>query len=124
MPSLPGGTPAVDRRITHDGVPQGPDGEDDRVMTTATWHGTVIAESDDIVTVEGNAYFPREAVRADVLRPSAKHTTCPWKGEASYFTLEVDGQTNPDAAWYYPEPKDAAKEITGRVAFWRGVEVR
>ena len=83
----------------------------------------MLAESDDIVTVEGNAYFPREAVRADVLRPSPKHTTCPWKGEASYFTLEVDGQTNPDAAWYYPEPKDAAKEITGRVAFWRGVEV-
>jgi uncharacterized protein (DUF427 family) len=93
-------------------------------MTTATWNGTVIAESDDIVTVEGNAYFPREAVRAEVLQPSSTHTTCPWKGEASYFTLEVDGRTNPDAAWYYPEPKDAAKEITGRVAFWRGVEVR
>jgi uncharacterized protein (DUF427 family) len=92
-------------------------------MTTATWNGTVIAESDDIVTVEGNAYFPRESVRADVLRPSSKHTICPWKGEASYLTLEVDGQTNPDAAWYYPEPKDAAKEIAGRVAFWRGVEV-
>ncbi|MGY1726820.1 DUF427 domain-containing protein [Geodermatophilus sp. SYSU D01062] len=93
-------------------------------MTTATWNGTVIAESDDIVTVEGNAYFPRESVRADVLRPSSTHTTCPWKGRASYFSLEVDGQTNPDAAWYYPEPRDAAREITGRVAFWRGVEVR
>ena len=110
--------------MARDGVLPAPGAEDDRGMTTATWNGTVIAESDDIVTVEGNAYFPREAVREDVLRPSAKQTTCPWKGEASYFSLEVDGQTNPDAAWYYPEPKDAAKEITGRVAFWRGVEVR
>ncbi|MGY1747589.1 DUF427 domain-containing protein [Blastococcus sp. SYSU D00695] len=93
-------------------------------MTTATWNGAVIAESDDIVTVEGNAYFPREAVRDDVLRPSATRTTCPWKGEASYFSLEVDGRTNPDAAWFYPQPKTAAAEITGRVAFWKGVEVR
>jgi uncharacterized protein (DUF427 family) len=93
-------------------------------MTTATWNGTVIAESDDIVVVEGNAYFPREAVRDDVLRPSGTHTFCPWKGTASYYSLEVDGRTNADAVWYYPEPKDAAKEITGRVAFWRGVEVR
>ena len=92
-------------------------------MATASWNGTVIAESDDIVTVEGNAYFPREAVQDDVLRPSEKTTVCPWKGTASYYSLEVDGQTNPDAAWYYPEPKDAAKEITGRVAFWRGVTV-
>ena len=93
-------------------------------MTTATWNGVVIAESDDIVTVEGNAYFPRAAVREDVLRPSATHTRCPWKGTASYFSLEVDGQTNADAVWYYPEPKDAAKEITARVAFWKGVQVR
>ena len=93
-------------------------------MTTATWNGTVIAESDDIVVVEGNAYFPREAVRDDVLRPCGTHTFCPWKGTASYYSLEVDGRTNADAVWYYPEPKDAAKEITGRVAFWRGVEVR
>ena len=92
-------------------------------MTTATWNGTVIAESDDIVTVEGNAYFPRDAVRDDVLRPSDKHTVCPWKGTASYFDLEVDGAVNAAAAWFYPEPKDAAREITGRVAFWRGVEV-
>ncbi|RBY78919.1 hypothetical protein DQ238_11050 [Geodermatophilus sp. TF02-6] len=92
-------------------------------MATARWNGTVVAESDDIVTVEGNAYFPREAVRDDVLRPSETHTVCPWKGTASYYTLQVDGQTNPDAAWYYPEPKDAAREIAGRVAFWRGVEV-
>ena len=93
-------------------------------MTTASWNGVVIAESDDIVTVEGNAYFPREAVREDVLRPSDTRTRCPWKGTASYFSLEVDGQINADAAWYYPEPKDAAQEITGRVAFWKGVQVR
>ena len=93
-------------------------------MTTATWNGTVIAESDDIVTVEGNAYFPREPLRDDVLRPSDTHTWCPWKGTASYFSLEIHGQTNRDAVWYYPEPKDAAKEITDRVAFWKGVEVR
>lgn len=93
-------------------------------MTTATWNGTVIAESDDIVTVEGNAYFPRDSVRADVLRPSEKTSVCPWKGTASYFSLEVDGAVNSDAAWTYPEPKDAAKEITGRLAFWKGVEVR
>ena len=93
-------------------------------MTTATWNGVVVAESDDIVTVEGNAYFPRDAVREDVLRPSDHHTVCPWKGTASYFHLEVDGQVNRDAVWYYPTPKDAAKEIRGRVAFWHGVEVR
>ena len=93
-------------------------------MTTASWNGAVVAESDDIVTVEGNAYFPREAVRAEVLRVSATNSFCPWKGTASYFDLEVDGQVNRDAAWYYPTPKDAAREITGRVAFWKGVEVR
>jgi uncharacterized protein (DUF427 family) len=92
-------------------------------MATARWNGTVLAESDDIVTVEGNAYFPRDAVRDDVLRPSGTTTFCPWKGTASYYTVQVDGQSNPDAAWYYPEPEDAAREITGRVAFWRGVEV-
>ncbi|TQN42201.1 uncharacterized protein (DUF427 family) [Blastococcus colisei] len=93
-------------------------------MTTASWNGTVVAESDDIVTVEGNAYFPRDAVREDVLRPSAEQTLCPWKGTASYFDLEVDGRVNAAAAWYYPTPKDAAQEIAGRVAFWRGVEIR
>ena len=92
-------------------------------MATASWNGTVVAQSDDIVTVEGNAYFPRAAVRDDVLRPSSTTTVCPWKGTASYYTLEVDGQTNPDAAWYYPEPKEAAAEIRDRVAFWRGVTV-
>jgi uncharacterized protein (DUF427 family) len=93
-------------------------------MTTASWNGVTIAESEDIVTVEGNAYFPRESVRDDVLRPSETHTWCPWKGTASYYSLEVDGRVNRDAVWYYAEPKDAAKEITGRVAFWKGVEVR
>jgi uncharacterized protein (DUF427 family) len=93
-------------------------------MTTAIWNGVVLAESGDIVTVEGNAYFPRSAVREDVLRPSDHHTFCPWKGTASYFHLEVDGRLNRDAIWYYPTPKDAAKEITDRVAFWHGVEVR
>jgi uncharacterized protein (DUF427 family) len=92
-------------------------------MTTATLNGTVVAESDDIVTVEGNAYFPRDAVRDEVLHPSETHSVCPWKGTASYFDLEVDGQVNRDAAWYYPTPKDGAQEITGRVAFWKGVEV-
>ena len=93
-------------------------------MTTASWNGVTIAESDDIVTVEGNAYFPRDAVREDVLRPSDHHTVCPWKGTASYYDLEVDGAVNKDAVWFYPTPKDAAKEITRRVAFWHGVEVR
>jgi uncharacterized protein (DUF427 family) len=92
-------------------------------MATATWNGTVIARSDDTVMVEGNHYFPREAVEASYLRPSDTHSTCPWKGEASYFTLEVEGETNPDAAWYYPQPKDAAAGIKDHVAFWRGVEV-
>ena len=92
-------------------------------MAIATWNGTVIAESDDTVVVENNHYFPRSSVRPDVLRPSDTHTVCPWKGTASYYSLEVDGQVNTDAAWYYPEPKDAAAEITDRIAFWRGVEV-
>ena len=92
-------------------------------MTTASWNGAVIAESDDIVTVEGNAYFPRESLRDDVLRPSATHTVCPWKGTASYYSLDIDGKINPDAVWYYPAPKDAAQQITDRVAFWKGVEI-
>ena len=93
-------------------------------MTTATWNGTVVAESDDTVVVEGNHYFPRSAVRDELLRPSDSHSVCPWKGTASYLSLVVDGQVNEDAAWYYPEPKTAAAEITDRVAFWKGVEVR
>lgn len=89
----------------------------------ATWNGTTIAESDDTVVVERNHYFPIESVNADYLRASDTRSTCPWKGEASYYTLDVDGQRNIDAAWYYPEPKPEAAEITGRVAFWRGVSV-
>jgi uncharacterized protein (DUF427 family) len=83
----------------------------------------VLAESDDTVVVEGNHYFPVAAVDPAVLRPSDTHSVCPWKGTASYYTVVAGGQENTDAAWYYPEPKDAAKEITDRVAFWRGVEV-
>ncbi|HYH81102.1 MAG TPA: DUF427 domain-containing protein [Longimicrobium sp.] len=82
-----------------------------------------IAESDVFEIVEGNVYFPREAVRGDVLRDSGTHTICPWKGTASYFTLSVNGKENPDAAWYYPDPKPAASNIAGHVAFWRGVTV-
>jgi len=89
----------------------------------ATWNGTVLAESDDTVVVEGNHYFPESAVRTEYFEPSGSHTTCPWKGEASYRSVVVDGERNDDAAWFYPEPKDAAKEITDRVAFWKGVEV-
>jgi uncharacterized protein (DUF427 family) len=92
-------------------------------MPTATWNGTTIAESDDTVVVEGNHYFPLSAVRTEVLRESDSHTVCPWKGTASYYSLEVDGQLNPDAVWYYPTPKDAAQQITDHVAFWHGVEV-
>jgi uncharacterized protein (DUF427 family) len=92
-------------------------------MATATWNGTTIAQSDDTVVVEGNHYFPLDAVTDGVLVESARTSTCPWKGQASYYSLTVDGQTNADAAWYYPEPKDAAAEIRGRVAFWKGVQV-
>jgi uncharacterized protein (DUF427 family) len=90
----------------------------------AIWNGQVIAESNDTVVVENNHYFPAESVNRAFLRDSATHSTCPWKGEASYYSLEVDGKTNTDAAWYYPTPKDAAKQITGRVAFWKGVTVQ
>ena len=92
-------------------------------MAKATWNGVTIAESDDTVIVENNHYFPIASVRADLLRSSGTNTVCPWKGTASYYSLEVDGQTNVDAAWYYPDPKAAAKQITDRVAFWRGVVV-
>ena len=89
----------------------------------ASWNGTVLAESDRTVVVEGNHYFPPEDVRTDLLESSDTHTTCPWKGVASYHSVVVDGERNADAAWYYPEPKEAASEIAGRVAFWHGVEV-
>ncbi|MCB0712444.1 MAG: DUF427 domain-containing protein [Ignavibacteriae bacterium] len=89
----------------------------------AMWNEAVIAESDNTVVVEGNHYFPLESVNKEYLRESKTHTTCPWKGVASYYTLEVNGVDNKDAAWYYPDPSEAAKEIKGHVAFWRGVEV-
>ncbi len=89
----------------------------------ATWNGAVLAESDDTVVVEGNHYFPRSAVAQQYVTESATKTTCPWKGEASYLTIEVDGETNPDAAWHYPDPSRAAARIRDRVAFWRGVRV-
>jgi uncharacterized protein (DUF427 family) len=91
-------------------------------MATATWNGTVIASSDDTVVVEGNHYFPRDAVSAELI-DSDTHSFCPWKGTASYFTVKVGDDVNPDAAWYYDEPKDAAAEIKDRIAFWHGVEV-
>jgi uncharacterized protein (DUF427 family) len=89
----------------------------------AIWRGQTIADSDDTVVVEGNHYFPAGAVRRELLNESDMHTTCPWKGIASYYDVVVDGEVNRDAAWYYPEPKEAASNIQGRVAFWRGVEV-
>ncbi|HPE13502.1 MAG: DUF427 domain-containing protein [Actinobacteria bacterium] len=89
----------------------------------ATWNDTVIAESDDTVVVEGNHYFPKDSVRWDYLTPTDSHTTCPWKGQASYFTIEVDGQSNPDAVWTYLDPKPEAAKIKDHVAFWKGVVV-
>ncbi len=89
----------------------------------ATWHGSVLAESDETVVVEGNQYFPPDSVNRELVRESSTHTTCPWKGQASYYDVIVDGDLNKDAAWFYPEPKDAAKEIKGYVAFWKGVTV-
>lgn len=89
----------------------------------ATWKNTVIAESSDIVIVENNPYFPLESVNASLIRESSHNTSCPWKGKASYYSIVVDGEENQNAAWYYPEPKDAAKEIKNRVAFWKGVKV-
>ena len=89
----------------------------------ATWNGAVIAQSDDTVVVEGNHYFPAESINREYFEESSTHTSCPWKGEASYYTVAVNGQVNKDAAWYYPEPKPAAEEIRNRVAFWRGVKV-
>jgi uncharacterized protein (DUF427 family) len=92
-------------------------------MAKAVWNGVVLAESNQTVVVEGNHYFPQESVKAEYLRPSDTHTICPWKGTASYHTIEVNGQSNPDAAWYYPEPRAAAIQIKDRIAFWKGVRV-
>jgi uncharacterized protein (DUF427 family) len=93
-------------------------------MSQAVWNGKVVAESDDIQIVEGNHYFPAAAVRQEYIEPSAKETVCGWKGTANYYHVVVDGRRNEDAAWYYAEPKSAAANIAGRVAFWKGVEIR
>ena len=93
-------------------------------MATATWNGAVIAESAKFETVEGNIYFPPDALQREYVQPSDTHTVCGWKGTASYYDVVVAGQVNRDACWYYPVAKDAAKNIEGYFAFWRGVEVR
>jgi uncharacterized protein (DUF427 family) len=90
----------------------------------AIWNGKVIAESDDTIVIENNHYFPPESIKKEYFKTSSTHSVCPWKGQASYYTLNVEGKVNPDAAWYYPEAKNAAKEIEDRIAFWRGVEVK
>ena len=89
----------------------------------AIWNGAILADSDDTVVVEGNHYFPPESVHSEYLRPSETHTNCHWKGEASYHDIVIDGNVNKDAAWYYPDPSEAAKEIKGRIAFWKGVRI-
>lgn len=89
----------------------------------AIWNGAVIAESDDIVVIEGNPYFPPSSLKDEHIQPSDRRSTCPWKGNASYYDVVVDGEVNAGAAWVYPEPKPAASEIKGRMAFWKGVEV-
>jgi len=89
----------------------------------AQWNGKIVAESNDTVKVEGNHYFPANAIKKEYFKSSEKKTSCPWKGEASYYTLVVNGKENQDAAWYYPDPKEAAENIKGRVAFWRGVVI-
>jgi uncharacterized protein (DUF427 family) len=92
-------------------------------MTRAKWNGAVLAESDACEVVEGNQYFPAAAINQQYFRPSEKQTVCSWKGTASYYDVVVDGKVNKDAAWYYPAPKDAAKQITDHGAFWNGVTV-
>lgn len=89
----------------------------------AIWNGSVIADSPDTVVVEGNHYFPLASVNAGLLEPSSNTSVCPWKGTANYYSLKVNGEKNLNAAWYYAEPKDAARHIKGRVAFWKGVNV-
>ena len=89
----------------------------------ATWRGTTIAESDDTIVVEGNHYFPADSIRREYFRESEQRSYCPWKGDASYYDIAVDGAVNEGAAWYYPNPKEAAANIKGRIAFWKGVVV-
>jgi len=93
-------------------------------MPKAIWKNKVLAESENGVVVEGNYYFPATSINKEYLTKSETHTTCPWKGEASYYNIVVDGEVNRDAAWFYPNPKDAASQIKDHVAFWRGVEVK
>ena len=93
------------------------------IMAKAMWEGAVLAESDATVEVEGNQYFPPEALRKEHFKASEAHSECPWKGTASYYDVKVNGKRNAGAAWYYPEPKEAAKRIKGYVAFWKGVKV-
>lgn len=90
----------------------------------AFWNNTLIAESNETIVVEGNHYFPPSAILKDFFKPSETHTVCHWKGTASYFSLSVNGKENKDAAWFYPETSELAKNIKGYIAFWRGVEVR
>ncbi len=90
----------------------------------AVWNNQVLAESDETIVVENNHYFPPETIKQEFFKQSSTHTTCPWKGEASYYTLDVDGKKNEDAAWFYPEASELAKKIEGYVAFWKGVEVK
>jgi uncharacterized protein (DUF427 family) len=89
----------------------------------AIWHDAVVAESDKTIVIEGNHYFPPDAIYREYFQPSDTHTICPWKGEASYYNVVVDGELNKDAAWFYPEPKPAAHEIKNHLAFWHGVRV-
>ncbi|SMD45391.1 Uncharacterized conserved protein, DUF427 family [Aquiflexum balticum DSM 16537] len=89
----------------------------------AIWNNTVIAESEKTIQIEGNHYFPADTIKKEYFKPSDTHTTCPWKGVASYYSIVVNGETNKDAAWYYPEAKPAAREIQDHVAFWKGVKV-
>lgn len=93
-------------------------------MVKAIWNNTVIAESDATVQVEGNHYFPPSAIKKEYFTTTDTHTSCPWKGVASYYDIEVDGDVNKDAAWYYPEVSELAKGIKGYIAFWKGVEVK
>lgn len=92
-------------------------------MKQAVWNGAVLAESDQTVVIEGNHYFPVESLNKEYFKKTETHTICPWKGQASYFDVEVNGETNKDAAWYYQQPSDLAKAIKDHVAFWKGVEV-
>ena len=94
------------------------------MMTRATWNGATLAESDKCIPLEGNQYFPADTIKREYFKASSHTSVCPWKGTAHYYDVVVNGQTNANAAWYYPDPKPAAEEIKGRVAFWKGVEVR